>query len=99
MLLQYHQETAAEFHGQQDVWVEAEELSNTSNPVPYVPEYGMYRLPEEDARSQAILDQMKVDEAKHADMAEKAGARDLPPPIRRAMTFTANIMKSLAYRI
>lgn len=48
VLLQYHQETAAEFHGQQDVWVEAEELSNTSNPVPYVPEYGMYRLPEEE---------------------------------------------------
>lgn len=47
VLLQYHQETAAEFHGQQDVWVEAEELSNTSNPVPYVPEYGIYRLPDE----------------------------------------------------
>lgn len=53
VLLQYHQETAAEFHGQQDVWVEAQELSNTSNPVPYVPEYGIYRLPaEQDARFQ-----------------------------------------------
>jgi ubiquinone biosynthesis monooxygenase Coq7 len=57
------------------------------------------RLPEKDARSQAILDQMKVDEAKHADMAEEAGARELPPPVRRAMTFTANLMKALAYRI
>jgi len=57
------------------------------------------RLPAGDGRSQAILDQMKVDEAKHADMAQEAGARDLPPPIRRAMAFTADIMKSLAYRI
>ena len=48
VLLQYHQETAAEFHGQQDVWVEAQELSNTSNPVQYVPEYGIFRLPDED---------------------------------------------------
>lgn len=57
------------------------------------------RLPAGDARSQAILDQMKADEAKHAEMAEAAGARDLPPPIRRAMAFTAGIMKALAYRL
>ena len=56
-------------------------------------------LPEEDARSQAILDYMKIDEAKHADMAQEAGARELPPPVRRAMAFTAGIMKTLAYRI
>ena len=57
------------------------------------------RLPAGDARSQAILDRMKADEAKHAEMAEAAGARDLPPPIRRAMAFTAGIMKALAYRL
>jgi ubiquinone biosynthesis monooxygenase Coq7 len=57
------------------------------------------RLPAGDARSLAILDQMKVDEAKHAAMAEAAGARELPPPIRRAMAFTAGIMKALAYRM
>lgn len=57
------------------------------------------RLPPGDARSQAILDQMKVDEAKHAHMAEEAGARELPLPIRRAMALTAGIMKALAYRI
>jgi len=57
------------------------------------------RLPVEDARSQAILDQMKTDEAEHARMAEEAGAAELPPPIRTAMAFTAGIMKALAYRI
>ena len=57
------------------------------------------KLPEKDARSQAILDQMKVDEAKHADMAEEAGARDLPEGVKKAMAFTAGIMKALAYRV
>jgi ubiquinone biosynthesis monooxygenase Coq7 len=57
------------------------------------------RLPPEDARSQAILDQMKTDEAQHARMAEQAGASELPQPIRTAMTFASGIMKALAYRI
>jgi ubiquinone biosynthesis monooxygenase Coq7 len=57
------------------------------------------RLPEGDERSQAILDQMKIDEARHAEMADEAGARDLPRPIQSAMAFTAGIMKTLAYRI
>jgi len=57
------------------------------------------RLPPGDMRSQAILDQMKIDEAKHAEMAEEAGAHDLPKPIQSAMAFTAGIMKTLAYRL
>lgn len=53
VFLQYHQETAATFHGQQDVWFESEELSVGPQPVPYTPEYGIYRLPgEEDPRFQ-----------------------------------------------
>lgn len=56
------------------------------------------RLPAGDARSRAILDQMKTDEARHADTAEAAGARELPSPVRRAMALTAGIMKALAYR-
>ena len=56
------------------------------------------RLPETDARSQAILSQMKVDEASHADMAEEAGAADLPERVKRTMTAVSDIMKTLAYR-
>ncbi len=74
-------------------------VKETENQVEAHLEDHLEKLPEGDARSQAILDQMKADEAKHAQMAEQAGARELPPPIRRAMTFTANIMKTLAYRI
>ena len=74
-------------------------VKETENQVEAHLEDHLERLPEGDARSQAILDQMKEDEAKHADMAEEAGARDLPPPIQSAMAFTASIMKTLAYRI
>ena len=51
VLLQYHQETAPVFHGQQDVWSEPEELAKSTSPVPYEAEYGIWRLPgEEEAR-------------------------------------------------
>lgn len=74
-------------------------VKETENQVEAHLQDHLERLPGGDSRSQAILDQMKADEAKHADMAEDAGARDLPEPIRRAMAFTAGIMKTLAYRI
>jgi len=74
-------------------------VKETENQVEAHLQDHLERLPEDDARSQAILDQMKVDEAKHAEMAGEAGARELPPPIRRAMAFTAGIMKALAYRV
>jgi len=47
VLLQYHQETAPLFHGQQDVWALPQELAQGTRPVPYIPEYGLYRLPGE----------------------------------------------------
>jgi len=57
------------------------------------------KLPPEDARSRAILDQMKIDEAKHAQMAEDSGAFELPEPVRRLMKLTASAMKAVAYRL
>lgn len=57
------------------------------------------QLPDTDLRSRAILDQMKVDEAKHADMAAEAGAFELPQPIKQAMSFASKVMKAVAYRI
>jgi uncharacterized membrane protein (UPF0182 family) len=50
VLFQYHQETAPLFHGQQDVWALPQELAQGTTPVPYQPEYGLYRLPGEDDR-------------------------------------------------
>jgi ubiquinone biosynthesis monooxygenase Coq7 len=74
-------------------------LKETENQVEAHLEGHIEELPPEDARSRAILDQMKIDEAKHAQMAEDAGAYDLPEPVRKLMKSTAQIMKSVAYRI
>lgn len=57
------------------------------------------QLPESDERSRRILEQMKLDEAEHAAMAEAAGAAQLPAPIPALMAGTAKVMKALVYRI
>jgi ubiquinone biosynthesis monooxygenase Coq7 len=59
----------------------------------------MQKLPEQDRASQAILAQMRVDEAKHAKLAESAGAAKLPPFCSDAMTRMAELMKNVVYRI
>lgn len=56
-------------------------------------------LPAADARSRAILEVMKADEARHADNAEAAGARTLPVPIPQVMALASKLMKTVAYRI
>ena len=74
-------------------------LKETENQVEAHLEGHIEKLPPEDARSRAILDQMKIDEAKHAQMAEDSGAYDLPKPVRELMKLTASAMKAVAYRI
>ncbi len=51
-------------------------VRETENQVEAHLQEHMDRLPAGDARSQAILDQMKADEARHAVMAEEAGGLD-----------------------
>jgi len=57
------------------------------------------RIPTEDVRSRAILDQMKADEMAHATTAVSLGAAELPEPVRKAMTFASRVMTTLAYRV
>jgi 3-demethoxyubiquinol 3-hydroxylase len=57
------------------------------------------RLPVEDARSRAILEQMRADEVDHGQTALAAGAAPLPEPIPRLMRFTARLMTGTAYWI
>lgn len=59
----------------------------------------MQRLPEGDARSRAIVEKMRDDEARHGAMARAAGAVDLPLPVRGAMRVAADVMRVVAYRI
>ena len=59
----------------------------------------MERLPAADARSRAIVEQMRDDEARHGAMAHAAGAAELPFPIRRLMRAAADVMRAVAYRV
>jgi len=74
-------------------------LKETENQVEAHLEAHLEKLPPEDARSRAILEQMKIDEARHAQMAEASGAYELPLPLRNLMRLAANAMKAVAYRV
>jgi len=56
-------------------------------------------LPENDARSRAIVGQMRLDEIQHAETAVLHGAAELPRPVRTAMKMAAKVMTGVAYRI
>ena len=56
-------------------------------------------LPVADAKSRAIVEQMRDDESRHAAMAQASGATDLPWPVRGAMRAAARAMKMIAYRV
>ena len=56
------------------------------------------RLPHDDRRSRAILEAMRADELRHAENAAKAGAADLPAPVKTAMTLVSKVMTVTAYR-
>jgi 3-demethoxyubiquinol 3-hydroxylase len=55
------------------------------------------RLPEQDAKSRAILEQMRTDEARHATTALAAGGATLPEPVRQCMALTSKVMTKTAY--
>lgn len=57
------------------------------------------RLPENDLRSRAILEQMREDEREHAEMAVRLGAHDLPAPVKGAMKLMSKVMTATTYRI
>lgn len=57
------------------------------------------RLPESDLASRAVVQQMKHDEAQHADAAVNRGGTTLPLPARWAMRLAAKIMTKTAHVI
>lgn len=57
------------------------------------------RLPADDARSRAVLEQMQADEIRHADNALARGGIALPAPVPALMALTSKLMKAVAYRI
>ena len=59
----------------------------------------MSRLPAHDHASRAIVAQMKDDEARHAVDARRAGAQELPAPVKMLMAAAAKVMTTVAQRI
>lgn len=57
------------------------------------------QLPEGDARSRAVVEQMLEDEARHADMALNAGGYNFPAPVKGLMTLISKVMTTTSYRI
>lgn len=57
----------------------------------------LQRLPEQDAKSRAIVEQMKADEIRHAETAIALGGAELPLPVKLAMKLTAKVMTQTAY--
>jgi ubiquinone biosynthesis monooxygenase Coq7 len=57
------------------------------------------RLPPADSASRAVVEQMKLDEARHAAQAVDAGAAELPPPVRALMRAASRVMTTVAHRI
>ena len=59
----------------------------------------MDRLPAADSASRAIVAQMKADEIAHAQMAMKAGAVELPGPVKSLMQLASKVMTTVAHRV
>lgn len=55
------------------------------------------RLAPQDDKSRAILEQMRIDEDRHATTALEAGAAGLPAPIRQLMGLTSKLMTRTAF--
>lgn len=59
----------------------------------------LLELPAQDQKSRAILEQMRDDEAHHAEAALDAGGYRFPAPVRFGMSLMAKVMTKSTYRI
>jgi ubiquinone biosynthesis monooxygenase Coq7 len=46
-----------------------------------------------------VVEQMKLDEARHAAQAVDAGAAELPAPVKALMRLASRVMTTVAHRI
>ena len=56
-------------------------------------------LPESDRRTRAVVEAMRLDEARHRATALQLGAADLPEPAKAAMRLASKVMTTVAYRV
>lgn len=58
----------------------------------------LQKLPQDDVKSRAVVEQMLEDEARHADMALSAGGYHFPAPVKGLMTLISKAMTTSSYR-
>ncbi|NLZ78601.1 MAG: 2-polyprenyl-3-methyl-6-methoxy-1,4-benzoquinone monooxygenase [Gammaproteobacteria bacterium] len=59
----------------------------------------LQHIPADDPKSRAILQQMRLDEEEHANVALDAGGYRFPAPIKFGMSLMAKVMTASTYRI
>ncbi|MBP9743110.1 MAG: 2-polyprenyl-3-methyl-6-methoxy-1,4-benzoquinone monooxygenase [Burkholderiales bacterium] len=74
-------------------------LEETEHQVGNHLESHLHELPQNDTKSLAIVQQMKIDENKHEEMARNSGAASLPAPIKKLMALSSKIMTKITYFI
>jgi ubiquinone biosynthesis monooxygenase Coq7 len=72
-------------------------LAETERQVEIHLESHLERLPVNDVRSRAIVRQMKDDEANHATAALRAGATELPGPVKSLMRVVSQVMTKTSH--
>jgi ubiquinone biosynthesis monooxygenase Coq7 len=72
-------------------------LAETERQVVRHLEGHLERLPVEDQKSRAIVEQMRNDEARHATSAINHGGAELPGPVKAAMKASSKVMTETAY--
>lgn len=72
-------------------------LAETERQVGRHLESHLQKLPEKDGKSRAIIEQMRDDEAQHAETAIRHGGTELPAPVKAAMQAAARTMTTSTY--
>ena len=72
-------------------------MAETERQVEHHLEGHLSSLPEGDAASRAVVEQMRTDEMQHARSATQAGGIDLPFPVTAAMRAASKVMTRTAY--
>lgn len=74
-------------------------LAETEHQVVHHLDSHLKELPRQDQRSRAILEQMRIDEARHATTALNHGGAELPTPVKGLMSLMSKVMTKTTYRI
>ncbi len=59
----------------------------------------LQKISPDDKKSRAVVEQMKIDEAHHGEIARAAGGAELPEPVKALMQVVSKVMTGTAYRL